>query len=309
MSKKLFGNSSRKISKHFNGRALCPDLLKALWLQYIPEDETKSLHVVYKMIDKTNDWEYIGKFKAGSYGKFATYCGSGTLLRYQIQRKGIQNFEFHFIAFFDDKKSASILENTLVNKTYLRGKTYNLIEGGDNKKNWKQTQRFMHDPTTGRTFNVNECKVDRLKKDLGFVMGISKEDVESMKRTPNKIAVNLKQKTFKMTKDMLGEQVFINAQWDKVDAYLNLGWEFVASRVWMHKPSINNEYIRGKNWSQPASHNTDRILDMLNDGWVMGRPPKYNTKLNTSTGNRKKRGRRVNGKYIDKNNIQNNIPA
>ncbi len=299
---KLFGSTSRKISKHFNGRALCPDLLKALWLQHLPEDENKSLHCVYKMIDKTNDWEYIGKFKASSYSKFATYIGSGSLLRFQVAKKGIQNFEFHFIAFFDNKKAAATLEKTLVNKNYLKtANTYNLIVGGDNKNNWKSSQRYMHDPVTNRTFNCDAVRVEKLQKDLGFVLGISAEDIEKQKRTPAKVQTNKNQKYFKLTKDMMGEQVFINAAWDKVDAYLNLGWEFTASRVWMHKPSATNTYVRGTNWTQPASHNIDKILDMLAQGWVMGRPPKYDTNIATTPAGRKKRGRRINGKYIDNN--------
>jgi len=159
----------------------------------------------------------------------------------------------------------------------------------------------MHDPVTNRTFNCDAVRVEKLQSELGFVLGISKSDIESMKRTPNKVKTNKNQKYFKLTKDMMGDQVFINAAWDKVAAYLSLGWEFTASRVWMHKPSATNQYVRGTNWTQPASHNTEKILDMLHDGWVMGRPPRYDTAINTSAAGRKKRGRRINGKYIDKN--------
>jgi hypothetical protein len=309
MSKKIFGTHSRKISKHYNGRALCPDLLEALFDQHAPS-EGKNIHAVYKMIDKTNDWEYVGMFKATSFYKFATYTGSGTLLRSMIDVKGIQNFEFHFIAFFDNKKDAETLEATLVNENYLRtAKTYNLILGGDNKKTFMHRNAWLHDPKTQRTFSVHEGRVEMLKSELGFVEGYSKDAIEAMKRTPSNIAKNRKMKTFKLTKDMMGDQVFIDAPWDKVHAYLNLGWQFVASRVWMHKPSATHTYVRGENWSQPASHDTDRIMDKLNDGWVMGRPPKYEVPLTTQRGNRKKRGKRVNGKYIEKNIIQNDLTA
>lgn len=302
--KNIFGTTSRKISKHYNGRALCPDLLEALFDQHSPA-EGKNIHAVYKMIDKTNDWEYVGMFKAKSFNKFATYCGSGTLLRHMIDVKGIQNFEFHFIAFFDNKKDAETLEATLVNENYLRtAKTYNLIPGGDNKKTFHNRSTYIHDPKTQRTFSVHQGRVEMLKKELGFEEGYSKQCIEEMKRTPLKIAKNLQQKTFKLSKDMMGDIVFIDAQWDKVGAYLNLGWDFVATRVWMHKPSTTHTYVRGENWSQPASHDTGKILDMLNDGWVMGRPPKYDTPLVTHRGNRKKRGKRVNGVYVEKNVIQ-----
>jgi len=306
MSKVLFGNKSRKISKHFNGRALCPDLLKALWLQYLPEDETKSIHTVYKMIDRTNDWEYVGAFKATSFSKFATYVGSGTLLRYMIAKKGIQNFDFHFMAFFDNKEDAAQMERNLVSPHYLKNaNSYNLMIGGLSKNAFGKSTQALHCQQTGKTFFADTRCADKIRDAFGFADGYSQQTREGMKRTAKTAVKNEGQKVYKMDKD------FGNGDWEQLQVsyknalpYLHSGWSFSSSRVWIHKPSATNIYTRGKNWKQILTHNKENVINYLQNGWVLGRPPRFNTQIEYKSAGQKKRGRRVKGKYIDKKNIQ-----
>jgi len=264
-------NRSNHIAKYFNGRAICDITATKLWDEQVQEDG--HVYAVYKMIDKTNGWEYYGKKKMRSFRELATYTGSGSLLRYQIQKHGIKNFEFHFVSFFDGLDKANAMEAAIVNDDYLsNAKTYNLIPGGHATFKYSRTKFFC--PQNNIDFVGHPELVKKICKELGFVKGESKESVE--RRGWHKVMQNiaLKSKTTSMWKDTDGQIDFIKSPHNEVLNNLIKGYQIQAAKIWMHKTN-ESQFIRGQNFGQISSHRLEVIVHRLSNGWIIGRPPAF----------------------------------
>lgn len=271
MNKFIAKSKSNHISKYYNGKALCNITATNLWDDNVQADGY--VYTVYKMIDKTNDWVYYGKKKMRSFRELATYTGSGSLLRYQIQKNGIKNFEFHFVAFFDGLDKADAMEAAIVNKSFLETQnTYNLIPGG--KVTFKYARSKFHCELSNIDFVGNPMLVKKICKELGFTLGESKESI--IKRKWNEVMQKIaaKSKTTKMYKDTDGNVDFIKSSHDDVLNNLIKGYQLQAKKIWMHKLN-ETQYVRGENFGQVSSHRLEVIVHRLSNGWVIGRPPAF----------------------------------
>jgi|11_taG_2_1085331.scaffolds.fasta_scaffold11561_1 hypothetical protein len=270
-SKILFGSSSNNIAKFFNGRALCDTTISALFDQYISEDN--KIHCVYKVIDRTNGFEYWGKINTASFSKFRKYVGSGTLLRYMVAQKGIHNFEQHFMSFYETRDETEIAERQIVDETYLKmADTYNMAVGGTN--HFKEPKKMFHCKNTGKTFKCNHNALERILSTFdNFAKGISAQDILNshwMNGTLKNVVE--KQKFTTVWKDTLGQYEELQVPTSNLIQYLNKGYEIKSTKLWIHIPN-QSIYRRGQNWKQIQS-NTENVMHYIQQGFIAGRPPR-----------------------------------
>ena len=267
-------NRSNHITKYFNGRALCDITATKLWDDNVQEDGY--VYTVYKMIDKTNGWEYYGKKKMRSFRELTTYTGSGSLLRFQIKKNGIKNFEFHFVSFFDAIEKADAMEAAIVNNDYLsNARTYNLIPGGGkNQHTFRGSRMKFHCENSQIDFVAHPEVAKKAVRELGFTKGESKESVQN--RGWHKVMQNiaLKSKTTSMWRDIEGNVEFIQSPHNEVLNNLIKGYKFQPTKIWMHKTNAT-QFIRGENFGQIGSNRLEVIVHRLANGWVIGRPPAF----------------------------------
>ena len=88
-------------------------------------------YIIYKITNLINGKIYIGKHKCASLDD--KYFGSGKLLRYAINKYGIENFIFHVEIDLHSQEEMDLLETLVVNKDFLaRDDVYNISRGGKN---------------------------------------------------------------------------------------------------------------------------------------------------------------------------------
>lgn len=91
----------------------------------------KTHYILYKITNKINGKIYVGKHTAKHFND--TYFGSGTKLREDIEKYGIENFEMTILFECQNQYELDLLENTVVNQEFCdREDTYNLHTGGKN---------------------------------------------------------------------------------------------------------------------------------------------------------------------------------
>jgi group I intron endonuclease len=79
--------------------------------------------------NKINGKKYLGKHSTMDI--YDSYMGSGKLIRFAIDKYGIQNFEKEILFMFDNKKDMETKEKELVNEAVIQGdEFYNLAPGG-----------------------------------------------------------------------------------------------------------------------------------------------------------------------------------
>lgn len=269
----LFGTTSNNITKCYKGMALCPMALRRLYDNKIAEDG--KIHCVYKIVDRTNNFEYYGKINTHSFTKFKKYVGSGSLLRFFIKEKGIHNFEQHLVEFFETSCETEIKEREIVDADYLKNAdTYNMAIGGNN--HFKEPKKSFHDRETGRTFVCSSHALDRILKtwnrmDIGQSDEFTNNSHWMKGGTMKKIAS--KNKVIKLNRLHNEQYEEITAPTQQLLQYLNLGWEVKSPKLWIHKPD-QQVYRRGENWRQISSK-TKNIMKFVLQGYVPGRPPRY----------------------------------
>jgi hypothetical protein len=272
MKKQLFGKTSRHITKIYNGRALCPDILEALFEQNMTT--AGHVHCLYKVVDRTNNFEYWGILNTKNMGYFKTYIGSGSLLRHFIKEKGIQNFEQHLIKFYNTSIESQDAEATVVDEDFLVNKnTYNLLPGGTGTLSTKR--KAFHCTKTQNTFY---CIPQQLPTILSafpqMKEGMSPRDIKHshfLNGTLEKIVK--KQKTIACwILDPEGQYTEIQVPTSSLIQFLDLGWQVKSTKLWMHIPN-EDVYLRGQNWTQVKAENSN-IFNYFNKGFIPGRPPK-----------------------------------
>lgn len=86
-------------------------------------------HTIYLITNKVNNKKYIGKHS--TLDLYDTYMGSGKLLRYAINKHGIENFKKEILFVFNNKQDMEAKEKELINETVIKGNSfYNLSPGG-----------------------------------------------------------------------------------------------------------------------------------------------------------------------------------
>jgi hypothetical protein len=273
-SKDLFGIKSRNITKLWNGRALCDEQLIELFENN--KDDNGKIHCIYKMVDRTNGFEYWGKINTNRLSYFAQYTGSGSLLRYFIKAKGIHNFEQHIIKFFKTKNETEIAERNIVCEDYLaNANTYNLSVGGIN--HFASSKNVFHCMNTGRTFKCNSNALPRI---LGtwpnaFAKGQSPQYTANSHWMNGTLRKLVKENKYVKLFRLRGEEKTyeeLSVHCDELVQYLNLGWQVKSTKLWMHKPN-QAIYRRGDNWKQISS-DTTRVMSYILKGFIPGRPPR-----------------------------------
>lgn len=84
---------------------------------------------IYKTTNLINNKFYIGVHKTNDLND--GYIGSGTLLKYAVQKYGIENFKKDIIEFFTSSEQMYVKELQIVNEEFLkRTDVYNINIGG-----------------------------------------------------------------------------------------------------------------------------------------------------------------------------------
>ncbi len=88
------------------------------------------IHYIYKIINLTNNKEYIG-VRSHIDPQNDNYMGSSTILKKDIMTIGLCHFEKQILEFYKTRCEAELREAELVNKDYIkRADTYNMRTGG-----------------------------------------------------------------------------------------------------------------------------------------------------------------------------------
>ena len=270
-SKEMHSISSNNITKCYKGMALCPLALRRLFDNSIAEDG--KIHCIYKLIDRTNGFEYWGKMNTYSFSKFRKYVGSGTLLRFFIQQKGIQNFEQHLEFFYESNAETEIKEREIVSHDYLENaNTYNMAVGG--KLHFTENKRVFHDIVDGGIFKCNEVALDRILKTWPrFAKGQSSTYTQQSHWMNGTLkGISDAAKVIKLERLNNEQYEEITVQVTQLIQYLNLGWNVKSTKLWIHKPD-QQVYRRGDNWKQINS-STKNIMKYILKGFIAGRPPR-----------------------------------
>ncbi|CAB4182086.1 grpIintron_endo, group I intron endonuclease [uncultured Caudovirales phage] len=83
-------------------------------------------YTIYKTTNLINNRYYIGKHKTKNVND--SYMGSGKLLKWAIEKYGIENFSKEILFVFDNEEDMNKKEKELV---VLSEETYNLCKGGN----------------------------------------------------------------------------------------------------------------------------------------------------------------------------------
>ena len=87
-------------------------------------------YIVYKTTNQVNGKFYIGTHKTVDLND--DYLGSGKLLRYAVEKYGIQNFKREILFVFDNPEEMFAKEAEIVTEEFLsENNTYNLKKGGE----------------------------------------------------------------------------------------------------------------------------------------------------------------------------------
>jgi hypothetical protein len=96
-------------------------------------------YTVYKITNKINGKIYIGKHQTKDLDD--GYMGSGKLLRYAIEKHGLENFEKEIIFIFGNEDKMNTKEAELVSEEFVNEDTnYNLCPGGKGGWGYNNTE-------------------------------------------------------------------------------------------------------------------------------------------------------------------------
>ena len=95
----------------------------------MPRREKKKFHFLYKTTNLINGKFYIGIHSTSNLED--GYLGSGKILRYSINKYGVENFKIERLEFFEDKEKLFNREKEIVNESFLKDPScMNLQPGG-----------------------------------------------------------------------------------------------------------------------------------------------------------------------------------
>ena len=94
----------------------------------MPRREKKKFHFLYKTTNLINGKFYIGVHSTDNLND--GYLGSGKILRYSINKYGIENFKIERLEFFEDKGKLFEREKEIVNKSFLQDPSCMILKSG-----------------------------------------------------------------------------------------------------------------------------------------------------------------------------------
>ena len=88
------------------------------------------MYYVYKTTNSVNNKIYIGVHKSDNI-RNDNYVGSGKVLKYSIEKYGINKFKREILFEYDNKEEAYLRESEIVDEMFIaRLDTYNIKLGG-----------------------------------------------------------------------------------------------------------------------------------------------------------------------------------
>lgn len=116
---------------------------------------------VYMIINKVNGKNYIGVHKQ-SYKHKDVYMGGGKLIKYAIEKYGIENFYKIILKDFDNEIDAYEYEKELVNQKLIEDKNnYNIRLGG---KGGSKKGQFKGRPAWNKGLKTDQSIKDKISK-------------------------------------------------------------------------------------------------------------------------------------------------
>ena len=131
-------------------------------------------NIIYQITNKVNNKIYIGVHSTNDLND--GYMGSGTALKFSIEKHGIENFSREILYYFDSPEQAYSKEAELVNESFVsRPDTYNMKAGGLGGACSVESREKISKALSGRKFSQ-----DHLTKISQSLIG--KKHSESHKR-------------------------------------------------------------------------------------------------------------------------------
>jgi hypothetical protein len=247
-------------------------------------------YTIYKITNLINNKYYIGKHQTKNLDD--GYMGSGKVLKYAIQKYGIENFKKEILHIFDNEVEMNAKEKELV---VVSESTYNLNEGGKggfsyiNRNNLKlplsenskqkisntlreHWQNGVYEKTKQHLIERNRT----IKKSTNFSIDKSthKKAVEQaqspnavIKRTQTYLEINHQQGS----KNSQFNTCWINnglqnkkINKDQLEDYIKQNW--IKGRVGVIAP-----YIKGMIWVTNGIKSKMVKPNLIPDGWYKGR--------------------------------------
>jgi group I intron endonuclease len=90
----------------------------------------KQYNYIYKTVNQVNGKYYIGMHSTNSLND--NYIGSGIILRYSIEKYGVENFKKEIIEFLPDRNSLKCREKQIISEELIQDKMcMNIAQGGE----------------------------------------------------------------------------------------------------------------------------------------------------------------------------------
>lgn len=209
-------------------------------------------YTIYKITNKVNGKIYIGKHQTKNLDD--GYMGSGKLLKFAIEKYGMDNFIKEIIHIFDTEEEMNAKEAELVTEEFcLRENTYNICVGGQGGFSYINNN---HDKF------LTEKRLSSLRPDLGILGWKKKYESDPIfRQRQQKIAKNANKKSIE--KNPLGT---FYGKTHSEETKKRIGQKTSECM----KGNGNSQY--GTMWITNGIQNKKiKAIDTIPEGWYKGR--------------------------------------